>query len=643
MSILTGLLKCRGDVVFASQLRQKCRLTERYATGAEVVYASGRVGMCVQPYATHRRFELENGPRWDAFGNVLSFDGRLDNFHDIAASLNLESDATSDSAITLAAFQRWGDSCFSRLTGDWALALWCEQEQSLYLSRDHAGTRTLFYRSDSREAAWGTYLESVIGDEHSPRLAEEYLASALASQQLRELTPYEGIRSVLPGHTVRLQRGLVTQHRHWFPFDKGELRYRSDAEYDDRFLALLRQAVSRRSQESDPVMAELSGGMDSTAIVCVSDQLRRRNSAKELLETVSYYDDSEASLDERTYFSITEAKRGKPGAHLDTAYAQRTLLPHDATQGTYMVPGADSVSILREQQLKELLWDRGYRALLSGIGGDELLGGVPDSNPELSGYLISGRWGRLIGQSVAWSLVDRTPLVQTLSKVIRFTGRIYLDAGPRRPITPWLSKPLQEAAVERSRALSKAVRRFGREPRQIDNERTWWSILESAPHNFPRLLVRPEYRYPYLDKDLAEYLVRVPRTQLLKPGRRRLLMRRALKGIVPEEILERKRKAFQLRAPLLKVQQSQDHLRQLFANSLLVQMGCINREVFLRAVQSTSGGNMTYWFALMQTIAVELWLQSRCVLPDTHKADVVLSSAADPAASEFRFQTQIVA
>ena|SRR6187402_952218 len=166
----------------------------------------------------------------------------------------------------------------------------------------------------------------------------------------------------------------------------------TDTDYEAHFLTLFHQSVARRTGPGAPILAQLSGGMDSTAIVCMSDEIRRSTHPKsELLDTVSFYDDAEASLNEKPYFSITEARRGKVGTHLDMAFSQRTFAPYDGAEGTYLLPGADSFSIEQERRFRDGVWQKGYRSVLSGIGGDEVLGGIPDPLPELADYLASGK------------------------------------------------------------------------------------------------------------------------------------------------------------------------------------------------------------------------------------------------------------
>ena len=160
MSILFGLLKKRNEPVVELELQQAASATERYATSIGHMYVRGRLGMGLQPYFTHERSAAEVGPFPDALGRVVSFDGRLDNYKELIHELDVSHSENGDSRIVLAAFERWGQGCFSHLVGDWALALWSEREQALYLARDHAGTRTLHFHQQNGMVFWSTYLDT---------------------------------------------------------------------------------------------------------------------------------------------------------------------------------------------------------------------------------------------------------------------------------------------------------------------------------------------------------------------------------------------------------------------------------------------------------------------------------------------------
>jgi asparagine synthase (glutamine-hydrolysing) len=135
--------------------------------------------------------------------------------------------------------------------------------------------------------------------------------------------------------------------------------------------------------------------------------------------------------------------------------------------------------------------------------------------------------------------------------------------------------------------------------------------METLPHLSPRILFRPEYRYPMLDKDLVEFLFSIPPEQLVQPGRRRSMMRRALRGIVSVEILERRRKAFQLRAPMNAIRAAQPKLDRLIAGSRIAELGFIDTAALKRALRATADGSAEWYQAILRAIAYELWLGTR--------------------------------
>ena len=296
MSIIFGLLKKRDEQVLEQELRQAACATERYATRAGHLFLQGQLGMALQPYFTHQRSELEVRPVADGHGRVISFDGRLDNYKELAQELALPH-SESDSRIVLAAFDRWGQGCFSHLVGDWALALWSGREEALYLARDHAGARTLYFHQQGNSIRWSTYLDTFAAGGTELRLADEYVARYLTVSPVRDLTPYDGIFSVPPAHCVIFRKGVMSRYAHWDSTVSSTIRYKSDSEYGSHFLALFQQSVERRTGPGAPILAQLSGGMDSTSIVCMSDHIRRSHDPKaKILDTISFYDDSESSL-----------------------------------------------------------------------------------------------------------------------------------------------------------------------------------------------------------------------------------------------------------------------------------------------------------------------------------------------------------
>jgi asparagine synthase (glutamine-hydrolysing) len=613
MSTIFGIRTLAGETVPERDLLDLAEATERFAPDGLAIQASGRVGMGFQPYYTHTRSQLESGPVADPHGNLLSLDGRLDNYRNLAQELDLESTLTPDSQIALAAFRRWGEACFSHFVGDWGIALWSERDQSLYLARDHAGTRTLYFHNVKGVLRWSTHLETFFVGGTTMELDEDYAACYLASRPIRDLTPYKGIRAVLPAHYMVFQNHKVSRKPHWEWMVRDTIRYSSDKDYEEHFFALFKQSVERRIGPGAPILAQLSGGMDSTSIVCMSDHIRRSlDPNADILDTISFYDDSEPSLNDRPYFTAVEAHRGKVGVHMDTSFSHRTFEPHNTANGTYLLPGADSSAICQERAFHQLIEHREYRVVLSGIGGDEVLGGVPIPTPELADYLVSGNLNRLVQTSIRWCLIDRSPLALSLLQTFKHAVFLYFKSRCGGTALPtWIPRSHRRHLNAIAASDITSGSRLGLRPTAIDNEIAWWSIMETLPHLFPSLLTRLEYRYPLLDRDLVDFIFRIPREQLFLPGRKRSLMRRALIPIVPTMILERRRKACQLRMPLLTMQHASVRLDSLLTKPALSVAGLINpKSLHAQLKRTLRSGDPKWWLALLRAIDLELWIKA---------------------------------
>ena len=611
MSIIFGIRKPLGASVSREELLQLANATERFAVDGVVVQANSRVGMGFQPYHTHLRSTMELGPTSDMYGNLLVVDGRIDNYRDLCQELHLDEASTPDSNIILSAYLNWGEECFSHFIGDWALALWSTRDQVLYLARDHAGTRTLYFENKNNTLRWSTYLDNFFAEPRSLDVDEDYVACYLGAQPLRELTPHKGIRAVLPAHYVAFQEQILRYKPHWQWVSKTKTRYCSDQDYEDHFLELFQQAVDRRTGLGAPILAQLSGGMDSTSIVCMSDHIRRsRNQSADLLDTISYYDDAEPTWNEKPYFSIVEARREKAGTHVCLSSIHQTFEAVPSSAGMQLLPGKDRSRLEREKILYRATSGKGYRSILSSIGGDEVLGGVPTPLPELADYLVSCELRQLLERAVRWCLIDRSPIFHTLFATAKYAFSLYRSPQVDRDlIPPWLNVPAYRVRkFERTEQF-----KFGRDmtasPSAIANGLAWWAIMETLPHIFPGSLERLEYRYPFLDKQLVDYLVSIPREQLVRPGRRRSLMRRAMKDIVPPEILERRRKAYLIRGPLAALRNAQSRLSSLFDSSHIGNHGFVSVPKLQSAFEEIVAGRDLRWsHALMRAIAFELWL-----------------------------------
>jgi asparagine synthase (glutamine-hydrolysing) len=128
-----------------------------------------------------------------------------------------------------------------------------------------------------------------------------------------------------------------------------------------------------------------------------------------------------------------------------------------------------------------------------------------------------------------------------------------------------------------------------------------------AKRTQPKLALE-EGRYPFLDQDVIEFVLSIPASQLLRPGQRRSLLRRALTNLVPQEILDRRTKQLAARTPVVAVGKMLQDLERLFSRPWSSHFGYINRDGFLTGVRAAVNGSSIHIVRMVRTIALELWL-----------------------------------
>ena len=541
----------------------------------------------------------------------MTWDGRLDNRNDLIRSSPSLTTRSTDVEIVASTYERLGTGMFSQLIGDWAISISSNDRQEVLLARDFIGARSLFYRVDDRHVAWSTVLEPLVFlDSGMPRVSEPYVAGWLSSFPRSGLTPYEHVFSVPASSTVCIRSGHLTASKYWDLDPAQSIRYRTDRDYEERFRCILGDAVRRRIISAKPVLAELSGGVDSSSIVCIADSLLAGSkSLAPRLDTVTYYDSAEPNWDELPYAQSVEQKRGRAGSHIDIG-------PHSLEQGDQrsdrfrIIPTSPYARSSAADSFSQLLSDRGYRAVLSGLGGDELLGGVPTPLPELADLLVGLEPAQFLRQSLRWALAKRKPIVTLwLTLLGQFLPKGHGTSNLPNAQLTWLTKEFAARCERNLRAQFRRTTLMGSRPSfqanllALDSCRAQLSCmaLESNPVY--------EWRYPLLDRDLVSFCASVPREQMVRPNERRSLMRRALSDIVPREILDRHRKAYVSRA-LVKVVRADFARLRSGGRFLTEELGIVDCKELEHAVHDAEQGRDVATVPLLRTLALEGWLRS---------------------------------
>jgi asparagine synthase (glutamine-hydrolysing) len=325
---------------------------------------------------------------------------------------------------------------------------------------------------------------------------------------------------------------------------------------------------------------------------------------------VSYYSDSEPNWNERPYFTQVEEKRGRTGLHLDFSAQGSVRLEFDSDRFA-ATPSAGVRASKAADHFAAHLTSQGYRVLLSGIAGDEILGGVPTPTPELADSLARVRWRDLARQLKAWALRDRMPWHLLLFETAKaFAPTVLAGMSSERSLPPWLRPDFVRHHRTALQGFVPRMTVFGPLP-SLQQNLTTLEFLRRRVGCFSSHAKPPyEKRYPYLDRDLLEFAYAIPREQILRPGQRRSLMRRALAGIVPEQILARRRKAFVVRAPLAALATNWNDLSELSRRMVSGSLGIVDAPSFGQALRKARHGEQVAIVSVMRTLCVEFWLQN---------------------------------
>src|SRR6266849_5468250 len=415
MSVQFGRWNFEGQPSAADYIEKVSATLAPYGPDSRDTYSKGGVDILYRAFQTTKESHREMQPHVSRSGAVITWDGRLDNRSDLISEMrNVLAFDSTDVAIVAAAYEKWSANCYAKLIGDWALSIWSPVNRSLLLAKDPLGTRHLYYSFDKDRVTWSTILDPLVRFAGKTlALSEEYIAGWFSMFPAVQLTPFVGIHSVPPSSSVLLRPGKHTISKYWDFDPEKKIRYRTDAEYEEHFRTDFAKAVQRALRSDRPILAELSGGRDSSSIVCMADTVIARGAAQTpRLDTLSMYDDSEPNWNERPYFTKVEEKRGRTGWHINVGAQDQeenaepefaSKPPRDRFTPT---PGYDGRT---SPQYRACLASQGNRVVLSGIGGDEVMGGVPTPVPQFEDLLAKAQFRALAHQLKVWALEKRMP------------------------------------------------------------------------------------------------------------------------------------------------------------------------------------------------------------------------------------------
>ena len=485
----------------------------------------------------------------------LTLDGRVDNRTELRSALQskgLPLLTDTDAELVLRAYECWGEKCPQHVLGDFAFAIWDKRNQKLFCARDALGIKPFYYYIDERTFVFGSELRQLfegaaIPCEPNEGMIGEYLANAITS---REETLYRGILRLPPAHCLCVQHGKLHKRRYWDADPTREIRYGTDAEYAEHFIEIFTGAVRCRLRSHGGVGAELSGGMDSSSVVCMVRSLQRRGVIPDTnVETFSLAFPG-LDCDETAYIEDVIRKAGvksnlmhphKPPASCHEEYVRRHR-DFPGYPGNYMW---DSI--------RSLAREKGFRVHLTGLGGDDWMGGSDLRYVEL---LRQFRFRELMRRARADSQLPGNP--GAVSALYLGLRQDLLQLAPptalqairkvlgREGVPKWINPQFARRVHLRERLARKPLRHRFSSHTQRDQYR--WLNSGYLVHSFEyddrsAAASAIEARHPFHDRRIVEFALALPPEQLWRNDRSKLLLRRAMRGLLPDSVLQRNSKA----------------------------------------------------------------------------------------------------
>ena len=584
---IAGILHLDGRPAAPAIIRAMCATMTHRGPDDEGVAVDGPVGL------GHRRLSIidlsaaAHQPMTDdARGLTVSYNGEIYNFRELRARYAAEGHqfrSQSDTEVLLRAYAAEGVECVSRLSGIFAFALWDRPARRLMLARDRFGVKPLYYRVEPDRLIFASEVKAILAvTPGAPRVCLPALNEYFTFQNvLSDLTLFDGVRILRPGSVLVVEDGVVETRAYWdlapCPDDRGPAHAARSVR--EAFEA----AVERQLVSDVPVGSYLSGGMDSGSIVAVASRRIPRLATFTGGFDLTSVSGLELAFDERADAEHVASRCGTEHYEMvlhagDMAAALPDVIWH--LEDLRVGMSYQNYYIAR-------LASRFVKVVLAGVGGDELFGGYPWRYGPIAEIADEGEfearyyqtWCRLVG-----------------------------DADRARFFTPEVTRHVDASAPRES---------F----RDVLGAAKGWHPLDKALYFDAKTFLHGllvvedklamahglEARVPFLDDELVRVAASIPAQYKLAGGTGKLVLREALKGLLPDAIVDKQKQGFSppdqswYRGP------SMSYLQEILLGPRALDRGYIEPAFVREVVDAHVAGRHNHRLLLWSLLCFEWW------------------------------------
>ena len=555
MSGVCGAWSVGGDRI---DLGPALSILERRGPEKTRHWNDGEVSLGHTLLATTPEALVENLPCTDpGSGCTVTADARIDNRDELIALLGLSNGTRviGDGALILRAYIQWGEDCPSHLLGDFAFAIWDPRVRKMFCARDHMGMRQLVYHSHPRVFAFATETEALLALQKVPRrINDGRIADYLDDLEGFDFTStfFEDVFRLPPAHCLTISDQGLSLRRYWELLPGPQLRLESDEQYAQAFLEVFTEAVRCRLRSTGSIGAMLSGGMDSSSVVAVASRLLASEGAGPLKTFSAVGPDPDTCIETRSIECALTIAGLDPVkidySSLDDSLEDLIRLTREASEPF------DQMTLVRAVNLAA--HRAGVNVLLDGVGGDVALTASNRIADYLRHFRFRAAWREALAEQHFWEIPG-----YAVRNIVE-AAWCWLIPSPIRKLRHhiiWLAKThLAGRPRLMSANLARKVNRHGRW-RKFRSHISYAHLTDAEQRaqaiRHPHLTVgRERYdreasqlaiepRDPFLDIRLLQFCLSLPSSVLQNQGWPKLLLRHAMEGMLPNQIIWRRGRA----------------------------------------------------------------------------------------------------
>ncbi len=567
----------------------------------------------------HQPLSNETGTTW------ITFNGEIYNHRDVRAQLEGAGHTyrtRSDTETIVHAYEQWGDECVQHFRGMFAFAIWDGAARRLLLARDRLGVKPLYWAMAGDRLLFASEIKAIlksglVAATPNVRVLSEVLATRGTAG---EETMFEGVYKLLPGHRLVFEGGRVRTEKYWdLPLDgpDPELERMHDGALIDRFRSLLQESVRLRLMSDVPLGMFLSGGIDSSAIAALM--------AREIDRPVDTF--SVAFSDRR----FSELEYARAVARAIGANAHEIVIDdHDFFAALPRLVWHEDEPIAHPSSVPlhfvSVLARQHVVVVLTGEGSDELLAGYGKYPRAVINWRAGTVYERLVPAavraSVAGSLVPRLP-----GRAGRYARRSFL-AMPRNVSAMFLDnfagmpvrqqrELLSATALAGGDAYSSSLAYFnevngrsGLLGRLLHTDIKTYLVELLMKQDQMSMSASIESRVPFLDHVLVEFAARLPDRLKLRGFTTKRILREALRGLLPEEILTRRKMGFPVPFGEWTRGRWQPVVRDVLLDRRTRERGLINPAAVEQLLAAHRDGATAGGDAIWALVNLELWYRT---------------------------------